>query len=194
MHNLIDSRLIEDVWRAVNQKRLRTNPKLADELVAKFLKEGVAEIYDVQDLVYALERRFPDLQIGDFARSFGLNVKPMFPRPQMRDQSTTGTMWMTVDLERIGFEVDPSKIAVPLSRSLRKTPLLERSELSILWFERERHKLPPLTLVANPRVVGHRLEEVRTDTGYRIQLSRSEAGQAMMLVSFAPKYRARSAA
>jgi hypothetical protein len=93
-------------------------------------------------------------------------------------------------MERLGFEIDPSLLVTLVSRQLKMRSHLNDAELSIFWYQRERHKKCPVVLVADPSSIGIKVDEIKTRANYRVELWAAADGRPAMLQSFAPKYRA----
>jgi hypothetical protein len=78
-----------------------------------------------------------------------------------RSQATTGEAGLfdhlsladaaaiTMELERMGFDVDPQPTIDRIRPALLKKKMLTRAELRVLWYPKERHRCSPLQLVGD---------------------------------------------
>lgn len=196
MHNIAKSELIERIWQALNSPRVPIHPHSGTQLARRILQQDWADLCDVSDLVWAFDGRL-NLQAGEFARAFNIPTRPLFPKPQRSTRTLIGLPTMTaadaacvlINLERLGFDIDPTILTNPLGERLKKLKRVNDAELNIVWFDRERHKNAPINLVANPTSIGHRDKEFKTEKKYRVEIWRDNSGKATMLQAFAPKHR-----
>jgi hypothetical protein len=125
-------------------------------------------------------------------------MRPIYRRPPYRVKECFGLQSLaTIDvavlliqMERLGFEIDPITLAEPIAERLKKNSHLNDAELTVFWYQRERNKNAPVTLVVDPKTIGDKAAEIRTRTNYRVELWKGPDGRPTMLQSFAPKYRA----
>jgi hypothetical protein len=197
MSALASTGLIAEVWRALKSPIVPCRTSVAAKLADKFLDQNWADIGDIQDMVWALEGRFADQQIGNLIRALNIPMRPIYQRPPHTQHQCIGVQsltvadvaWLLILLERLGFELDPTILVVPLARRLKKSKHLNDAELSILWYERERLRNAPVELFTHPTAIGSQSEELTTRAKYRLELWKDPNGVPMTLQSFAPKYR-----
>lgn len=195
----VNSDLIEEVWRALNASNIPPRLTTIAQLSKRMVEQGWADICDIQDVLWAMDGRFADRHAGELARAFGVPLRPIYQRPTnrvrtcfgMQSMATTDVANFLIMIERLGFEIDPSALVTTLAERLKKVSHFNDAELSIHWYQKNRHKQSPLTLVVNEKSIGEKHRELRTRSNYRVEIWRNSVGTATMLQSFAPSFRAR---
>jgi hypothetical protein len=197
MRSLASVDLIAETWRALRAPIIPCRLSVVEQLSSKFLKQGWADIGDIQDMIWAMEGRFADCKIGDMVRALGIPMRATYPRPRYGQHQCIGAQtleaadvaWLLILMERLGFEVEPMVMVGPLAERLKKRTRLNDAELSVIWYKKEHHKNAPVGLFADPKLIGHELDEITTRASYRIEFWKDRNGQPTTLQSFAPKYR-----
>ena len=93
-------------------------------------------------------------------------------------------------LERIGFRIDISALCARLRDHLQDRTHLTDEEISVLFYDANRHRMPPISLCAPHRPwSGMRTLKLKTEDGYRIEYRTDDAGVALSLSVHAPRYR-----
>jgi hypothetical protein len=192
MWNIMDAELLGEIWRALKAPNVSRQSRTITELASKILKQGRADIYDVQDLVWAMDGRFADSRIGDVVRAFNIPTTGMYSRPKTGQDEVIGSMslamadvaWLLIQMERIGFDIDPTVLVDPILQNIKKHSHLTDGELLIFWYHKQRRKHAPITLVANPEGIGQKVDEIRTVTNYRVELWKNPEDRVSMLGIF----------
>ncbi|WP_143149271.1 hypothetical protein [Hyphomicrobium sp. CS1BSMeth3] len=168
-------------------------------------RNGWASLEDIRDILYLTDARLDaiarDVPIRRWCECFDLRARTIFPRPKKSQAGVVGydgvaaadVAALLIYLERLGYELEPLPLVERLMDVIRSNPYLTNAQLSVLWYERCRHKCEPLVLyladAARPKLAETR--RLRTTTGYTIEVATSADGTPIWLSASAPKYRKR---
>jgi hypothetical protein len=199
MWHTTNTGLIKSVWNSVNQTETRNHSRDLADLVSKILrkeKEWV-DIEDVKDLIFLMDGRFADSKIREFANSFDIPLRTIYSPPLHGQKEVWGSYGFAVadvaalliQLERIGFKGDPSLLCDPLKERLRDKIQITDSELLVYWYQRNRHRQAPMTLIVDPKAIGTKTSSFCTSENYLIELWTDQAGNPTMLEASPPKRR-----
>lgn len=176
---------------------------LAAQQMRQIAVQGWASRSTIEDLLLAMDRRL-DLCCVDapkmFTAMFDLPWRNVTYRPSRlavdtvlhQALSAADLAQLLMHLEACGFMVDPSPLVDALTSGVRTLPVLDTSQLSVLWFERWRHKGAALTIRAMGGAAPTKLEwHATTSKGYRTQTGYCAQGNLVQLEVHAPKHRRR---
>lgn len=198
----IEAEKIEKVWQALHKpapSRLR-QPNAIEERIAT---TGWATQADLEDLLLSQDRRLDPSKVVDpkaFAAALDLPFRGVFLRPKHRNDDDLGyemlsavdTAALCIWLERLGFCIDMSVLCARECEKLQSKTHLSAEEILVLFYEKNRHRLPPATLSAPHRDWrGISRSQFKTPTGYRLEYACDDDGRALWLTARAPKYRKR---
>jgi hypothetical protein len=155
-------------------RQVRTNT----ERFIHAMELGWFASYQINDLSYDLGLEgFTDQLLADA----GVTLATYHYRPR-RSASGAGAFQglraadmarFLIHLERLGLNVDPTPLVDRLLPRFKQLPAISWSELSVLWFARERHKWSPLALYtpsfAHRQEPAPRHEDFKTEAGYKVQ-------------------------
>lgn len=125
----------------------------------EIFKSGWAAKHSLEDLLYETSSK-SELFIRDtdrlteFLESYGISYESRFERPQEGQDSVVGVRYVRaadaasfmIQIERLGFAVDPAPLVKCLRPAILKQAYVTSSELSVLWFEEQRHKSSPASI------------------------------------------------
>ena len=139
------------------------------------------------------------IRIDRWCEIFNIPVRYMFDRPRARAMAL-GFSGMTVadfamllvELERTGYRIDPTVLTTPLRAQVTRTPRLTEAELQVLWFDKERHKLPSKTFRCREAGAGKPTHEIELDTGYVVDVDRDQEGAPCSLHVAHPRRKKRT--
>lgn len=189
------------IWQALNSpgRRAKTD---SGELVTKIHREKWASSSDVMDLLYLMDDRLDELRneidIDRWCALFAIPQETVFTRPRNRKGSAYGHQSMTaagvadllIQLQRIGFRMRPHELANLEMPRIEKEMKVSSAELTVYCYPISEHKMPPITLpTENYWRATKRRRSLRTDTGYRVNVSLDENNAPIHLEIRAPKYR-----
>jgi len=156
-------------------RRMRTHT----ESFIRAVELGWFARYQINDLSY-------DLELEGFTEELlaaaGVTMATYHYRPRRIDRDAGAFQGLRaadmarflIHLERLGLNVDPTPLVDRLLPQIKQLPAISWSELSVLWFARERHKWPPTALYTpsfahrqEPALARH--EEFKTEAGYKIE-------------------------
>jgi hypothetical protein len=178
-------------------RRLRTNT----ESFIRAVELGWFADYQIKDLSYDLGLEgFIDELLADA----GVILAAYHYRPRRIDRSAGAFEGLRVadmarfliHLERLGLNVDPAPLVDRLLPQIKQLRAISWSELSVLWFARERHRWSPLALYT-PDFASRsdaelaRREDFKTEAGYKIQ-AYLIGDEVHFLEVRAPRYRYRA--
>jgi hypothetical protein len=165
----------------------------------------------LEDLVMALDRRLYCYGAGDPDRLiglFGLRWQQVTFRPKaiasqacLHEALSAGDFaFLLIQLEEMGFQVDPSPLVSRLLSSWKKASMLNQQELVVFWHSKTKGRNFPLRINAaelesetGAFAFADKLESWKTTTGYRVELWGDEEHGVIRLEAHAPRYRNRPA-
>lgn len=157
----------------------------------------------IEDLLLMMDRRLDPYGAGApdaLAAMFDLTWRNVTYRPSRlaidtvlhEAMSASDVAQLLINLEAIGFKVDPAPMVDALVNGIRKRPMIDNSELSVLWFERNRHRGPPMTIGTAKGRIPAKFESIGvTNTGYRVGIWRDIKDELAHLEVRSPRYRRR---
>lgn len=173
--------------------------RILQEIAAK----GWAMKHEIEDLLMAMDRRLDCYGAGEPDRllaMFNLRWGDVAYRPRRlaRDVMIFEALpaadcaSLLIQLEELGFLVDPAPLTSELLPSLGKRRLLSSAELSVFWYSRTRGRNPPSRVKPHGAQHGMRpLQSWKTSEGYRVELHGDESGNIVLLEVHAPRFRRR---
>lgn len=198
----IEAQTIEAIWLAL-QKPAAATSRRANAMDQRITTSGWASAIDIEDYLLSQDRRLDPPAVIDptaFAKALGLPFRSVFPRPQRRSDDASGyhmlsaadTAALCIWLERLGFNIDVADLCTRVRPRLDTTTHLTDEEISVLFYEANRHRLPPITLSAPHREFrGLTTSRFKTSSGYRLEYAFDDDGHALWLNAQSPKYRRR---
>jgi hypothetical protein len=197
---LVDHALISALWDALNAPP--PNNHIPNMAIKSIVKTGWAAGYQVGDVLEAMDRRVSDRLDSDalqkLSTALALPWRQVYSRPSARSTLATGSIMIAatdlakllINLEKLGFAIDPLPLVEALRPAFVKKTYLNESELAVFWFKRERHKSPPIDLisaVAEDRD-STKLTIKRSTTGYTAAYRANKNG-AISLIVDPPRHR-----
>lgn len=204
MGHQVSAAQLSAIWKSLQSPLRAKHSRRAADLYAKAAQHGWISISDIEDVFYLTDVRIDDIrhEMGaeEWCIVFDLQTSTVFSRPRPRQATVCGTRSLAsadtaqllIQLERLGYSVDPQPLVTALIGLIKNKELLTNSELSVLWYEKQRHKGAPLSLALDgewPRISG--TKKLTTQTGYKIAAWLDENGDPVRLEAAAPKFRRR---
>ncbi|TKV70371.1 C2H2-type zinc finger protein [Rhizobium sp. AU243] len=198
----IDAETIEAIWRAL-QKAAPAGSRRTNAMDERIAASGWASAVDLEDYLLSQDRRLDPPAVVDpkvLAEALGLPFRSVFPRPRRRTDDVSGydmlsaadTAALCIWLERLGFRIDVADLCARVRPRLDATTHLTDEEISVLFYEANRHRLPPVTLSGPHREWrGMTTSRFKTSSGYRLEYVFDDDGRALRLTARSPKYRKR---
>lgn len=198
----IEAKTIEAIWQAL-QRPAPVTSRRSNTMDKRVAEEGWASDTELEDYLLSQDRRLDPPAVIDLktlAAALNLPSRWVFPRPARRNDEVYGFQKLSaVDaaalciwLERLGFSIDVSELCDRLRGRLATSPYVTGEEISILFYQENRHRLKPVTLTAPHREWnGQNTTRYKTPHGYRVEYVADTDGQALWLTVRAPKYRKR---
>ncbi len=185
-----------DVVGMLNRPRSPSNPALARRLASDIAGDGWAPRLKVEDVV--CELGCAAAVMGGYHELLNVPFRTVYGRPVGSSHAEGEEMCaasdvaaFAMDLERLGFSIDPSPLVEAVLPSLEGKRLLTAGDLRVLWFERHRHRQVPIRLdasdhdLADARNVVGMADLVTLRTGYRMT-SRRPGGRLVSVVVSPP--------
>lgn len=175
----------------------------ARRILNQIADRGWAHLGTIEDALMAMDHRLKAYGAGDvklLAKMLSLPWRVVADRPRRSSaevalfsaMSATDVAQLLIQIEAMGFTVDPEPLVSRLKFAIETSPVLTDSELSILWHNKTRHRTAPLSIRPTS------LSGAYPDTGrlklgnnYRAQWWLDEAGNVALLTINAPKHRRR---
>ena len=191
-----EARLLGALWDSLRDQRSRARGAALDRQISAIVARGWADRCQVEDLLLDMGGGWFWGQ-ADVNALFGIPRQTVFARPRARSNGVMGfdetsaadLAYILIQIERLGLGIDPSPLVEALRSSMLKRPVLTRSELHVLWYAKERHKMEPVTVEAASALVCLGSERVVLSTGYKVDLWRDKAGEVGSITVKAPKHR-----
>jgi hypothetical protein len=143
------------------------------------LSSGWAAPSDIQDILYETDDRADVLarHNDDFSfllEAYGLQYESRFQRPPAKvgevwghkAMRATDVAMFVMEIERLGFSVDAEPLVNALRPQLKALKFFTNSELSIWWYNKQRHHCEPIVLRSDDSLPDRHVTIV-THTGYR---------------------------
>jgi hypothetical protein len=196
VHNIASSTLIENLWEAATSPKVSPHRDTTLQISNKLLDQGWLPLVDISDLIWSLDGRL-NLIVSEIASALQIQTRALYPRPRAGQKTVYGQPAMSaadaanllIDLERLGFDCDPTVLTEKLRPTLKRVQQLNDAELQIYWFPKNRHKSVPLILVEDPKNIGSFAKKLQTEGGYKVEIWRNSSGKATMFQAFAPRHR-----
>lgn len=194
----ISADLVTALWDGLHHETRPRSLRPATELCTRIAQEGWCKLSELEDLLYAFDRRLYHIDLGPLFDYLELKPRSIYRRPRYWHSSPIGFESMVASdiaallifLEQIGFEVDASTLVDCLLPATRDSQFLTSSDLDIFRYPklRGRHQFIMRTDVEGTG----RLEEerFRTTTGCRLEMIR-RGGLPYRLEVRGPNYRKR---
>ena len=198
----IDAKVIEAVWEALHEPAPTVPPPL-DGMNERIIKTGWTSTADVDGYLLLQDRRLDRHFVVDpktWATALGLPFRFAFPRPERRHDDCRGfemlsasdTAALFIYLERLGFRIDVTDLCARIRPRLMTTTHLTDEEISVFFYEDNRHRTPPITISApHGEWRGMNIARFKTSSGYRVEYAFDDDDRALWLTVFSPKYRKR---
>ncbi|MDP9838644.1 hypothetical protein J2T09_003416 [Neorhizobium huautlense] len=191
---------IEALWRAL-QGPLPKSSVIPRSIEDSLVESGWVSDTEFEDILFALDRRTDPPAVVDpaeVARLLEIPHRSVYPRPQRRTDDVTGfrkvaatdAAAVLIWLERLGFRIDVSSLCNRLKNSIAGRSYLTDEEISVHFYDDNRHRTAPVSIVAPHRSWrGMQLAKIRTEAGYRIEYQTDDDGVPLSLSVYAPRYR-----
>ncbi|QRG07161.1 hypothetical protein EZH22_01560 [Xanthobacter dioxanivorans] len=180
------------------------NHASAQRLAANIVERGWASFADIEDIFYATDVRLDDLRhdvdVRAWCTIFDVPLVAVYPRPRAKQATfissesvrAADVTELLIQLERVGYAVDPMPYVELLEPRLRTQDHVTRAELSVLRYKKERQRTVALTLSLNwPWPDTESIQKRTLATGYKLEAWFDGNDQPIHLTVRAPKYRRR---
>lgn len=195
---------MQAIWKSIHEPLRKKRD--ASRLIARIAFEGWASLPDIEDIFYLTDDRIDsmrhEMSVEDWCKAIGIPVQTAYRRPRSKEASTVGMRGVRAEdvadllmqLERVGYSVDPLPLIEAIIEPIRQKHKITDSELSVLWYAKKRHKMEPLSVTLEGKWQ-HRSasERFKTATGYTVEAWLDEAAKPFQLEVRAPKFRSRPA-
>ena len=191
---------IEEVWKSLNKEKLSSG-SLSDRRAKQIADAGWLYLYEIEDITSSLEFRFGWTWLAGTSRllkRIGIEDQYSFPAEwKCADDIIGDSKYSSSDvlryfwwLERLGFDLDLGPLSDLIADTLPKTKFLSESHLDVLLYRKEKFTQPPIELCVEgcKNIAPHRALELATENGVTVKISYDEDGNAISLVSTAPRY------
>lgn len=198
----IEGQTIRAIWDALQRPEPRTG-RSPTTLIRRIADTGWASSTDVEDLLLVLDRRSDPpavIDVEKLAAALELPFRAVFSRPKLRlDDDCGHSMLSAIDaaalcifMERMGFRIDVTDMCAQVRGMIPLVSHLSEDQISVLFYEQNRHRLPPVTLSAPHRPWrGMHTARHKTGAGYKLEYVTDDDGEPLWLKVTAPKYRKR---
>ncbi|MCY4362235.1 MAG: hypothetical protein OXE42_08625 [Gammaproteobacteria bacterium] len=181
--------------------------EIVEECFTKVVKDGSAKFTDIGDIFcYSdghLERISRIIRPERWCEIFSISIRNYCRRPTERQSivsqfqgiSVEDLAHLLINIERVGYTVNPLSLVNQLLPMLADRPFVNDSELDIIWYKKSRHKMDSIHFYVKADEIGQRRnkEKFMTTTGYKAEVVRNENDEPVQLIIKAPKYRSKPA-
>ncbi len=195
---------MQAIWKSIGEPLPKKQD--ASSLITRIAFEGWASLPDIEDIFYLTDVRIDNMRremsVKDWCKVLQLPVQAVYERPHSKQVSMIGMQGvrtedvagLLMELERLGYSVDPLPLIEAIIEPIRRKQNVTDSELSILWYPKERHKMAPLWVTLEGECPYPTKSEIfKTATGYTIEAWLDDAAKPIRLEVRAPKFRSRPA-
>lgn len=196
----VESEALNRIWEQLNTERRSGRADNMRTAHLDILKEGWGLSCDIQDILWETDDRADSLirhnDDFDFLLSaYNLHFTSRYRGPFGSVKEVWGYKAMrasdiamyVMEIERLGFSVDAEPLVTGLRPSLLRQKHLTNSELSVVWYAKQRHRCEPIIITiegAKPNSSA----TIITETGYKAT-ALLEDGKPNALRIDAPKCR-----
>ncbi len=196
----LEAEVIKAIWQALQQPAPKSS-WVATGMEDRMVATGWVSDSEFEDFLLLQDRRLDPPIVVDLAslpQKLGIPRRAVFPRPERRNDDVTGYQKIaTTDvaalciwLERLGFCIDVSSLCSRIRPALEMRSHVTDEEISVLFYDKNRHRMNSVTVVApHRRWRGMSTTKHKTEGGYRIAYTADDDGIAMSLTVRAPKFR-----
>lgn len=204
----LELQLFNRLWEALTENKVHVPPQhRIDLLCQEIASAGWATGLDIENLVVDMDPRFVDVMMNELkslAAFLEIPLRNLCDRPAKRQSrvsylpglSAADTAALLIGLENLGASVDPSYLVKYVLPGLAKKKRISDSELSVVWFDKVRHKMDTAYFKVHGQTAvstqdpTKRHWEHRTPTGYKLELQVWGDDEYMWTVA-SPKHRHR---
>jgi hypothetical protein len=174
----IDRSIIHSIWQQLEKQETSTLAGKPTTYLS-VVEQGWGAGYDIDDLLWETDgraqRAFRATDSLKFVRDeCSINFETRFEGPFRRDGYVYGTPSMRaadianllVQIERFGFSVEPNLLVDALRPKLLKERYLTNSELTVVWYAKQKHGFQPVNLW-EPAARPTESVTIYTASGYR---------------------------
>jgi hypothetical protein len=203
MMNIVTQEQMNGIWSALNAPLGSSRPHRARRIIQEAISYGWFRSHLLEDFIYESDRRLDDIRYGvdpvEFAATLGYCWQNVVRRPRQRSISVVyskaiplaGLASLLLDLEALGFNVDPQPIIDHLNVALKTQAVLTDDELSVFWAPKSRGKREiSLEVADNDRSYGG-YKEGKLSNGYRYFVLFRKDGKPTSLTVTGPRHRRR---
>ena len=197
---------IKELKAIVNSLKSPTRqdqPEIVKSCLQKVMENGFADLVDVGDIFCYSDDRLEQVRnimpAERWCEIFSIHVRTYYDRPERNESDASGSPGVSsedlahllINIERIGYSVNPLMLVTKLLPKLAESSYITDSGLRILWYQKERHKLDGVYFSVKYDEMGQerKMENFKTTTGYKVEVTRKEDDVPIRLMIKAPKYR-----
>lgn len=191
--------MLEALWRVLTTCRT-ARPTAAAGIEHRLLANRFVTESEFEDLLcaYGVPWRGHELPWERIVACFDVSLTTSFYWPSGRGKSTLGfqslalmdALHVLISLEHLGLPLDLRSLVDSALARLGTVPKLSASELTVLWYRRDRGKWPPVRFVSTAATPDAPLMEHRQRTAHgQVCLWRSADGVAVSLESRCRRHR-----
>ena len=206
MTHIINLAELDAIVASLKSSTRRNRPKLTESRLQQSVRKGFAAISDIEDILYHSDSRLDDIRrvvpVQRWCEILSVPTREYYPRPRRRQSSAMGVRGISAEdladllmrIESVGYSIDPLGLVRKLSSMVAGRAYVTSAELSILWYEKCRHKASILfTVERGERGQVCREERFRTAAGYKVGVLWNTDSRPLELTVKGPKYRRRRA-
>lgn len=198
----VSSELLQAIWAALNAEVPKARIYSARTLLVKIADDGWMFNHQLEDLCYDADARLlphsHGVDIEKLAEALGYRWVSVCDRPKMRSlgviaydaMSSADAAGFLLDLEKLGFAIDPGLLVQRLRPDIAKKRRVINSELDIFWAPKLRGK-STLALQSDEDWRYSKIARGKFANGYRYEAWVDADGDIYSLTVKGPKYRHR---
>lgn len=192
---------LDALWETVNRENRDHISSGYQSILETIVNEGWMYEHQLEDICYASDPRLVHyrsrLDLVQLSKSLGYHWFYITRKPLARSNNTMLNRALSaadcasflIDLENIGFGIDPSFIVAVLETTIKKQKIITDSELRILWFKKCRYKREiSFNSDEKFRELG-KISTLKLRNGFKADLITQKDGATHSLSIRGPKYR-----
>lgn len=203
MNCIIDLAELEDIVNSLKTTLRQRQPEIVKSCLTKVVENGFASNSDITDIFYYSDNRLDTnvhvTSVERWCEIFSIPLQCYYRRPQGNESFVWGSTGVSTEdlaellimIERIGYSIDPLPLITMLLPKLVGRAYVTDAELSILLYEKKRHKMDSIffRVKSDDKGEGHRKQKLKTATGYKVEVILNKYGKPVQLTIKAPKHR-----